>query len=1027
MDKNNLKFEKIDKRSKEILKECNDMSKSKYLVPLYRIYLLNWINYILINKKGRKITFITLRGKNNEDLKLKNNITKNWLLVVKEHGKEKNNVYFHILKYENTHCFNNKFIIKEEKEIKTKEDLSIILDYMQKEQKGIKWWWVKKKIDKKIKTSSRLTVGKMVENKLKERYKISDYRNYEKNNVQNILSSEKKDYLILEWILKTTNKIKNSFLSEYLLLLNQKKNNKKEVTNLKLKFLSDKKLLKKQKTIIWLSLNIVLYKGIKKKSIQEIIELIGKDILFVVLKKEKKKLKLENQLSYYIGIEIWIILEKVMKEVLNIDMLKLIGENKKWALLENKDTSLFSPTELTTEFKDHLKISNEVNYNKSLFLKPLKVLLNKKNKVKEIGTRFNRKLSFKKWDYRLKINKRSSKILDYRQGHKWYIKNNLFEYIFKNALMLIKIELKNKTYHKKFKRPDYKTLGKNHISKIYEWIKRNKLKTEDKNFLSMTIYEIVEEYAKLKSWNKKEEECKNKILYDNMKRVLPKDTIGLTDLVDQLKDMIDDIKKINLDYKHWLEKIRSNKSYDDILEKKLRLLDQIFIWKKYFTDFNGIEAIYFLWLLDKRGRSYQEGDLTPLSDKWFRHLLTMSPRYYYKDCEEELFIYTSKCYFGSNKSIKEYLNLFNENIEKWCLLEEETLWKADELIAFISCILEYKNYKKNKDYKTNILIELDATSNVYQIISLMSLDTDLGLDVNVLESGSEKPKDLYTEISNTISRKLGFKMERKMVKKSIMCYAYGLTKHGSIKYLREANENEYLSNDDILKIAKEIEKILKSKYKGVWYIRTLLEELVKLKYNNNELLEDKYITVKNDYISYNNIMYKRNKETLVYTKREGKLQTKKRIYLLEELKELDLDKMKTSVTANVIHSIDAECLFDFLWNHICQYDLYALNKELKTNKAKYKNYNKKHFKIIKNLYKYGKVFTIHDCLMFPAKITKFIREEFPKTLQTLNLDNRIEKLYKENGIHETDQLKKFKEFKKNSNFNEYKASKNFLT
>ena len=88
----------------------------------------------------------------------------------------------------------------------------------------------------------------------------------------------------------------------------------------------------------------------------------------------------------------------------------------------------------------------------------------------------------------------------------------------------------------------------------------------------------------------------------------------------------------------------------------------------------------------------------------------------------------------------------------------------------------------------------------------------------------------------------------------------------------------------------------------------MLEELVKLKYTNNDKLENKHIKIENDYISYKHIIYKQKKEVLVYTKRKGKIQKKIRIYMLEDLPEYDLKKMKTSITANVVHSLDAECL-----------------------------------------------------------------------------------------------------------------------
>lgn len=74
--------------------------------------------------------------------------------------------------------------------------------------------------------------------------------------------------------------------------------------------------------------------------------------------------------------------------------------------------------------------------------------------------------------------------------------------------------------------------------------------------------------------------------------------------------------------------------------------------------------------------------------------------------------------------------------------------------------------------------------------------------------------------------------------------------------------------------------------------------------------------------------------------------------------------MKTSITANLVHSIYAECLMHML-------------SLLNVKKGES-----------------SKVFTVHDCFMFSPSLKKTIKRNYTLVLRDLSLENRIEKLYK---------------------------------
>ena len=94
--------------------------------------------------------------------------------------------------------------------------------------------------------------------------------------------------------------------------------------------------------------------------------------------------------------------------------------------------------------------------------------------------------------------------------------------------------------------------------------------------------------------------------------------------------------------------------------------------------------------------------------------------------------------------------------------------------------------------------------------------------------------------------------------------------------------------------------------------------------------------------------------------------------------------MITSITANVVHSIDAECLKYLI-------SIIIIN-------SKDTKYNK-----------YLTVFTIHDCFMFPAPIHDLIIPIYKNVLINMNLPNRIKQIYKENNISNKEGLDTLKD------------------
>jgi DNA-dependent RNA polymerase len=182
-------------------------------------------------------------------------------------------------------------------------------------------------------------------------------------------------------------------------------------------------------------------------------------------------------------------------------------------------------------------------------------------------------------------------------------------------------------------------------------------------------------------------------------------------------------------------------------------------------------------------------------------------------------IYGANC-FG-NKLNKESattrINWVNDNHENIINFENGILIEqAESKLLFIAFCFEYRNfhsesYSEKGYFYTHLPIQLDATCNGLQHISMLGLDKDLIKLLNIKESTvDDKPEDFYSIIANLINgtlkirlakekekmepdseiiesyeRLLKLELFRDIIKKCIMTLPYNATPLQGIKYLRE--------------------------------------------------------------------------------------------------------------------------------------------------------------------------------------------------------------------------------------------------
>ena len=166
--------------------------------------------------------------------------------------------------------------------------------------------------------------------------------------------------------------------------------------------------------------------------------------------------------------------------------------------------------------------------------------------------------------------------------------------------------------------------------------------------------------------------------------------------------------------------------------------------------------------------------------------------------------------------------------------------KAENKLLFIAFCFEYNNFlnslKNNENYfLTHLPIQLDASCNGFQHLTLLIRDTKLANELNLSESKfSDKPKDFYNfialklnnyflkeltqnkdltlELKESYERLVSLEIERDLIKKPLMTKPYNVSARAMIDYLKEGflkKEGKYLynKNKDLFLLEKDFQNL----------------------------------------------------------------------------------------------------------------------------------------------------------------------------------------------------------------------------
>ena len=445
-------------------------------------------------------------------------------------------------------------------------------------------------------------------------------------------------------------------------------------------------------------------------------------------------------------------------------------------------------------------------------------------------------------------------------------------------------------------------------------------------------------------------------------------------------DLIDSDKE---NYENLLAKPKLNESeyilLESFLSKKVQDNNILGIAKTY----SHIHEFYLPVRLDFRGRlnctseylNYQGNELAKAL------LLFSKPEKIYKT--DKIAIYFLKSYgancFGNKldkKSWNERVKWVDDNIDDIMNFYNGKLIKqAENKLMFIAFCFEYNRLLDSFDnvnttyFDTYLPIRLDATCNGYQHIALLSLDTNLGRELNLTKSSkNDTPKDYYSFIGiNLVSlyiKKLKLpklseldrecytrlsKLDviRNLLKGPVMIKPYNATpfkivdkiKEGFIPiegqintsywetwYVYKNDNNIKLKERDFVLIRDGIEEILSNNVFKIKKLMTYLERVAKILTElsliipwaapNGVNIYQSYLATKE--IRLKPLIYSKKTYSLTVPNKEGKINKTKQV---------------RAFMPNLIHSLDAASL--------------ALLVDLYFNNSKDSD--------IKN------IFTVHDC------------------------------------------------------------------
>lgn len=397
----------------------------------------------------------------------------------------------------------------------------------------------------------------------------------------------------------------------------------------------------------------------------------------------------------------------------------------------------------------------------------------------------------------------------------------------------------------------------------------------------------------------------NKFLDLDMEKNLIKPT---NPLVERKKVLTQEDKELYKQYIHNLN------IYNEECKKRIDSLNQFIKWLMADVLLKLKKPFYFSHYIDFRGRIYKHSDLNFDQDDFTRSLLIFNKPAKLTEDNIKYLIYHIAGLLNIKGNSEYKFNLVinrKEEILLWGKDPHSYLgWKEyDDKYQLLAAAIAWYRYDIGKTTRCYLPISLDATNSAYQIIALLLSNEQLAFHTNL--TNSDEPQDLYQYILDKVKKKmceendeallsLSKKLIRKHVKHIIMTTPYGLTKYGAMEKLMKHEFNNLESRA----IEKFIKMVLDSDFR-------LIVELQKFFIEIATIVSQLKIPIL--WKSPTNLFI-----CLSYRKKNLKGES----FIINNTKysistysdEIDINKTRSAIIANFIHSLDASIATKFLVN-----------------------------------------------------------------------------------------------------------------
>ena len=240
----------------------------------------------------------------------------------------------------------------------------------------------------------------------------------------------------------------------------------------------------------------------------------------------------------------------------------------------------------------------------------------------------------------------------------------------------------------------------------------------------------------------------------------------------------------------------SRKSVRGAITSTRREIRQTFKAASFFAE--AEKDMYIPYCIDYRGRAYPLNSVlssqgSELEKALFR---ASTPVALGENGARELLIQLETT-FGSKDTLENRIAVSMEKLEsgeldQWLSGESKGWQKADEpflALATAEALIGWKASGYSTEYKSDVLVFIDASNSGFQLVAGMLKDKKLGPLVNLIPS--DNVGDLYAEVAQEINSVYDgplkpYILNRKVWKRPVMCLLYSLTFIGAWNYIDDA-------------------------------------------------------------------------------------------------------------------------------------------------------------------------------------------------------------------------------------------------